>query len=47
LRKDIDVHRKEQGVQDKVIGGYNKEIRNITERVKTLNKTTQSSSNGA
>ena len=47
LRKQIDVHRKEQGVQDKVINGYNREIRQITERVKGLNKTTQSSQKGA
>ena len=47
LRKSIDVHRKEQGVQDKVIQGFAKEIRNINERVKTMNKTTQSSSKGA
>lgn len=46
-RKEIDVCRKEQGVQDKVISGYNKEIKSITERVKTLNKTTQSSSKGS
>lgn len=46
-RKEIDVCRKEQGVQDKVITGYNKEIKSITERVKTLNKTTQSSSKGS
>ena len=47
LRKDIDVCRKEQGVQDKVIAGYQKEIKTITERVKALNKTTQSSSKGS
>ena len=47
LRGEIDVHRKEQSVQDKVIQGYQREIRQITERVKTLNKTTQSANKGS
>ena len=40
LRKEIDVQRKQQDVQNKVNAGYNREIRNIVERVKKLNNLT-------
>ena len=47
LRKEIDVQRKQQDVQNKVNAGYNREIRNIVERVKKLNNLTQTGSRGS
>ena len=40
LRKQIDVCRKQQDVQNKVNNGYNREIRSIVDRVKKLNNLT-------
>ena len=39
-RKEIDVCRKQQDVQNKVNAGYNREIKQIVERVKKLNNLT-------
>ena len=40
FRKEIDVCRKQQDVQNKVNAGYNREIKQIVERVKKLNNLT-------
>ena len=47
LRKQIDVQRKQQDVQNKVNAGYNREIKNIVERVKKLNNLTQTGTRGS
>ena len=41
LKKQIDAARQQQAVQNQVNAGYNKEIRNVIERVKKLNNLTQ------
>ena len=47
LRKQIDVQRKQQDVQNKVNNGYNREIKNIVERVKKSNNLTQTGTRGS
>ena len=47
LRKQIDVQRKQQDVQNKVNAGFNREIKNIVERVKKLNNLTQTGTRGS
>jgi coiled-coil domain-containing protein 63/114 len=47
LRKEIDVCRKEQGVQDKVISSYTKEIKQLTEKAKGMLKNTANTTKGA
>ena len=46
-RKEIDVCRKQQDVQNKVNAGYNREIKQIVERVKKLNNLTQTGQRGS
>ena len=41
LKKQIDAARQQQAVQNQVNAGYNKEIRNVIERVKKMNSLTQ------
>lgn len=41
MKKQIDAARQQQAVQNQVNSGYNKEIRNVIERVKKLNNLTQ------
>jgi len=46
-RKEIDVMRKQQLVQNRVNTGYNREIRNAVEAIKKLNNLTQTGSRGS
>lgn len=46
MRKEIDVMRKQQGVQNRVNDGYKSEIKKASETIKNLNIKTQTGARG-